>query len=91
MSITTDPKHTPTPTEFVYVYFWADRSIRVEEETNPHLPVIRTITGRYHLDVLRAIESTVAKEKVDYMMIIGETPVSERRDFVRRFQEDDKW
>jgi hypothetical protein len=76
----------------------------------------------YHVDMLKAIESVVVKNKVsvvsetrnvqqclahaevttlflpfflsvqlDYIMIIGETPVAERQGLVRHFQKDDKW
>lgn len=43
----------------------------------------------YHVEVLKAIQATVVKEKVGHMMIIGETPPLERHASVKRFQEDD--
>ena len=43
-----------------------------------------------HLEMIRSIQATVEKAKLQYMLIVGETPAEERREGVRRFQNDDK-
>ncbi|EDQ88437.1 uncharacterized protein MONBRDRAFT_26139 [Monosiga brevicollis MX1] len=43
----------------------------------------------YHLDVLDAVHVEVVAAKLDYIMIRGDTPVSERQAGVRKFQGND--
>ena len=45
----------------------------------------------FHLDVLKALHAAMLKEKVDCIMILGETPPAERSDKVKRFQKDQNW
>ncbi|EGD72110.1 hypothetical protein PTSG_11548 [Salpingoeca rosetta] len=40
----------------------------------------------YHLNMLKALEEAVASQGVEYIMIVGETPVHERHDMVKKFQ-----
>jgi SWI/SNF-related matrix-associated actin-dependent regulator 1 of chromatin subfamily A len=42
-----------------------------------------------HLAMIRALQSTVEKKEVGYMLIVGETPAEERREGVHRFQNDE--